>query len=93
MARINRGTLGLKVQTNKLVGVTSKGVRVGATHHRAKLTDADVDQIHALYEMGLSYRTIAEKFDDIPGGISRSTVRQIIKCQTRAQVPDHWRRR
>lgn len=93
MARLNRGVASLVARTTKLVGVTTKGVRVGATHHRAKLTDADVDQIHALHEMGLSYKVIAEKFDDIPGGISYSTVRKIIKCQIRAQVPDRWRRR
>lgn len=87
MARLNRGTLAAKVQVRRLVGVNDNGMRVGETHHRAKLTDKDVDQIHALHEMGLGYRTIAAKFDDIPGGISWLTVRDIIKFRIRAQQP------
>ena len=60
---------------------------VGETHHRAKLTDADVDLIHTLHEAGLSQRQIASKFDDLPGGISRSTVRDVLSGRIRGNAP------
>ena len=68
------------------------GCRIGETHHRAKLTDADIEQIFALRDLGLSYRVIALKFDDIPGGISKSTVRDVLKCRIRAQVATNFKR-
>lgn len=81
----------------KLVGVNELGLRVGETHHRAKLTDADVDLIRELYEEthlpdgrvlpGLSYKQIAERFE-----ISKSTVRDIIKCRRRFQFVSRWKR-
>ncbi len=93
MARLSRGVLARKVKANRLVGLTDKGSRVGETHHRAKLTDADVEQIFALREFGLSYRQIAEKFDDIaPGGIAKATVRDVLKFRIRAQVPAKFKR-
>ena len=74
-------------EMKRTLAFNDRGCRVGETHHRAKLTDADIDQILELRELGLSYRQIAEKFDDIPGGISKSTVRDIVKCRIRAQTP------
>ena len=71
----------------KLVFVNDRGKRIGQDHHRAKLTDADIDLIFELREAGLSYLEIAGKFDDIEGGISRSTVRDILKGRRRAQLP------
>lgn len=79
-------------KTANMIAVNERGARVGETHHRAKLTDADIWQILELRDAGLSYREIAEKFDDIPGGISKSTVRDIVKCRIRAQVPSGYRR-
>lgn len=76
----------------RMLAFNELGLRVGETHHRAKLTDDDIAQIMALRDLGLSYREIAEKFDDIPGGIAKSTVRDIIKCRIRAQVPSTYRR-
>lgn len=73
--------------TYKLVFVNDKGNRIGEDHHRAKLTDADIDLIFYLREAGLSYLEIAQKFDDIPGGISRCTVRDVLKGRRRSQVP------
>lgn len=44
--------------------VKGKGYRVGEIHHRAKLTDHDVDLIIELREKyKLTYTDIAEKFD------------------------------
>lgn len=71
---------------NLRVALNEAGYRVGETHHRAKLTDADVDTILALREYGLSYREIAEKFDD-GVEISKSTVRDVCSGRIRAQAP------
>jgi hypothetical protein len=73
--------------TYKLVFVNDKGKRIGEDHHRAKLTDADVELVFELREAGLSYAQIAGKFDDIPGGIAKSTIRDILTGRKRAQVP------
>lgn len=48
---------------NRLVGVNERGLRVGQDHHRAKITDRDVELIRMLHEAGMSYRVIAEKFE------------------------------
>lgn len=76
----------------KLVFVNDRGKRIGEDHHRAKLTDADIDLVFELREAGLSYLEIASKFDDIEGGISRSTIRDILKGRRRAQMPAATRR-
>lgn len=71
----------------RLVGINEIGKRVGESHHRAKLTDEDVELIHALREAGLTQQAIAGKFDVAPGGISRSTVRDVLSGRIRAQHP------
>lgn len=71
----------------KMVFVNEAGKRIGQDHHRAKLTDADVDLIFYLREAGLSIGQIAKKFDDVPGGISKSTVFDVLKGRRRGQVP------
>jgi len=73
--------------TYKLVFVNALGKRIGQDHHRAKLPDEAIDQIFYLREAGLSYSEIAAKFDDIPGGVSKSTVRDVLKGRRRGQVP------
>ena len=74
-------------QKYKLVGISESGCRVGETHHRARLTDHDVDLIRELREHGLTYQEIADKFE-----CGRSTVRDIIKCRRRWQRPDRWKK-
>lgn len=80
-----------------LVGVNEKGLRVGETHHRAKLTDHDIDLIRELHDPtyddagnviapGLSYNVLAEKFC-----CSKSTIRDIVKCRRRFQFVSHWK--
>lgn len=71
----------------KLVGFNEKGSRVGETHHRARLTDHDVDLIRDLRDEGLTYQEIADKFE-----VSKSTVRDIVKCRRRWQRPEKWKR-
>ena len=73
--------------TFKMVFINDKHKRIGQDHPRAKLSDRDVDQIFELSELGLSYAKIAGKFDDIPGGISKSTVRDVLKGRRRGQMP------
>lgn len=72
----------------RLVGLNEKGSRVGETHHRARLTDHDVDLIRDLREeYGLTYQEIADKFE-----VSKSTIRDIVKCRRRWQRPESWKR-
>ena len=73
--------------TTKLVFVNDKGKRIGQDHHRAKLTDPDIELVFELRAAGLSYQVIADKFDDIPGGIGKSTIRDILSGARRAQIP------
>ena len=74
--------------TIKLIGIGENGARVGETHHRAKLTDEDVDLIRELHEdYGLSYRELAVKFE-----VSKSTIRDIVVCRRRWQLPVRWKR-
>lgn len=70
----------------KLIGVNENGLRVGETHHRAKLSDHDIDLIRELHEEGLGYRRIAEKFE-----VSWLTVRDIVKCRRRGQTVSRWK--
>lgn len=75
-----------------LVAVNRRGHAVGETHHRAKLSDADVDLILELHAAGLGYGRIAAKMDHVPGGISKSMVRHVCKGVYRCQTPDRWKR-
>jgi antitoxin component HigA of HigAB toxin-antitoxin module len=75
-------------QNYKLVGISEFGSRVGETHHRAKLTDHDVDLIRELREdHGLTYQCLAEKFE-----CSKSTIRDICRYRRRWQRPDRWKK-
>jgi len=80
----------LAARPGKLLQVNNLGYRVGETHHRAKLADADVETILYLHEAGLSYTQIVAKFDD-GVTVSKSTVRDIITGRIRhqtGQTPD-----
>lgn len=57
------------------------GYRVGETHHRAKLTDHDVELIRLLHEDGMSCTEIATKFE-----CSRSTISDIANYKQRITV-------
>lgn len=73
------------------VGVSDTGRRCGETHHRAKLSDHDVDLMRELAEdtlledgtilPGLSYGQLAEKFE-----VSRGTAFDIVKCRRRYAI-------
>lgn len=70
----------------RFVRVNEHGRRIGEDHHRAKLSDADVDLILELRDEGLSYAAIAHKMDHVPSGIAKSTVRDICAGRIRGQV-------
>jgi hypothetical protein len=75
----------------KAFGYNSHGNRCGETHHRAKLSDADVDLILYLRSEGLSFAAIAAKWD-AGVTISQSTVRDICNGKIRAQHPTVFKR-
>lgn len=54
------------------------GHRIGASHHRAKLTTDQVARIRDDREQGLSYSQLAQKY-----GCGLSTARDICKYWTR----------
>jgi len=64
----------------KLVALNEANRRVGENHPRAKLLDAEVEQVHALVESGLSYAQVAEKM-----GVSKSCVAHIESGRRRGQ--------
>jgi hypothetical protein len=63
--------------------VNDRGHVIGQDHHRAKLTDHDVDLIRELRDEGLTYAEIAEKMD---GLIGKSMVAHICKGRYRSQT-------
>ena len=70
----------------KMIPRNDKGRVIGEQHHRARLTDDEVDLILYLRSQGLTHREIADKFDD--GGFkpSRETVRDICLGHRRSQI-------
>ena len=71
-----------------IVCVYEHGRRIGESHHRAKLSDADVDLVRELREAhGISYEEIAKKF-----AVSKSEVAEICRYEIRAQAPAAFRR-
>lgn len=75
-----------KSARNRLLAVNDRGYVVGEQHHRAKLSDHEVDLVLALLADGMSERLVAEKFE-----IARRTVRDIKAGRIRSQVPTDWR--
>lgn len=71
----------------RTIAVNAKGRRVGDSHHNARLTDAEVDQLLTLHDEGWGYRKLAAMFE-----VSKSLVRNICKGRARCQVPTHWRK-
>lgn len=72
-----------------LVGVTERGYRVGETHHRAKLTNVQVDLIRELHDTRcIGYKRIGRAF-----GVAFCTVRRVVLCESRFQRPARLVRR
>lgn len=75
----------------RIAAVNDEGRVIGEFHHRAKLSDADVDLILALRDAGLSYGAIAAKFDD-KVTVSKQQVYFICAGLKRSQLPKGYRR-
>jgi len=65
----------------KVVLVNSCGYVIGQDHHRARLTDAEVDQIIELRATGCTWPDIADKF-----GISKGQAHDYWSGRRRAQT-------
>lgn len=66
----------------RLVTTNDRGLRIGESHARAKLTDHEVDLIRELHEEhGMGYRLLATKFE-----VSKRTIRDICSYRKRAQT-------
>ena len=73
-------------RSHRLLAVNDKGYVIGEQHHRARLTDHEVDLVLELRAAGLSQELVAEKME-----ISRRTVRDIETGKTRAQTLKDYR--
>lgn len=70
------------------VAVNEEGLRIGEDHPNANLSDADVDLIRDLHEEdGLTYETLAEKFE-----VSKWAIGRICRYERRAQTPSSHKR-
>lgn len=69
-----------------VIAVNEQGVRVGESHHNAKLTDHEIELVHRLHDEGLGYLAIARRFD-----VSKSCIAGIVRCERRAQTPARWK--
>ncbi|MFJ1253410.1 helix-turn-helix domain-containing protein [Cupriavidus sp. CuC1] len=70
----------------RMVAINDQGLRIGEDHQNAKLTDSDVERIRQLHGEGLSYRTLADKFE-----VSKSLIALICRWERRAQTAKNWR--
>lgn len=70
----------------KVVAVNERGLRIGEDHQRAKLTNAEVDMIRRLHAEGLSYRTLAEKYE-----VSKRTIAAICRYERRSEIAMGWK--
>src|SRR4051794_9383294 len=76
------------MRASKLVAVNEGGLRIGEDHPRARLSDAEVDEMRELREdQRWSLPRLALKFS-----VSVSTAHAICAYQSRAQRPAAWKR-
>ena len=65
----------------KSLAVNERGYVVGEQHHRAKLTDHEVDLVLELVDQGVPPGVVARKFE-----ISRRTVRDYVEGRIRSHT-------
>lgn len=63
------------------------GLRIGEDHPNAKLTDAEVELIRSLHKSGMSYTTLARKFE-----VSREAIGRICRYERRGQTPMNFKK-
>lgn len=68
------------------IACNDKGYAIGDSHHRAKLSDAQVDEVHALAAQGWTQAALAKRFN-----CSRRLIRGILSGERRGQVATRWR--
>lgn len=72
----------------RLVAFNEAGLRIGQCHHRAVLTDAEVELVREMHENdGMSYKTLANKFE-----VSKGTIAKICRYERRGQTPANWKK-
>jgi ribosome-binding protein aMBF1 (putative translation factor) len=70
-----------------IVRVNERGRRIGESHHKAMLSDHEVELMRAMREDGLSFDTLAKIFE-----CAKSTVADICHGRIRNQRPAEVRR-
>lgn len=64
------------------IKLNEAGRRIGETHHRSRLSDAEVDLMRDLHEdHGLGYDRLSKRF-----GLARRTVRDIVNYKRRVST-------
>lgn len=71
----------------KIVALNDAGLRIGQYHQSAKLSNDDVALIRQLYESGMNYKDIAEKFE-----VSWHTVGRICRYERRVQTARRFKK-
>lgn len=69
-----------------MVAVSETGRRIGQYHHKAKLTDAEVERLIAMHGEGYGYAKLAKMFE-----ISKSQARNIVTGKKRGCTTAKWR--
>lgn len=69
----------------RLVGVNEQGQVVGQDHHRAVLSDHEVQLLLEMRGEGFSYEWLSAKFE-----VSKSCVQKICTGRSRTQVPARY---
>lgn len=76
----------MKARYRIRIAVNSAGYRIGDSHHRAKLSDREVELVLQLRALGWRYDDIAAKL-----GVGKSCIAKIVRGETRSQTPSDWR--
>lgn len=72
----------------RYVCINDRGLRIGESHHKAKLTNKEVDEVRDLHEiLGWGYRKIAREY-----GVSKSCIAEICRYEKRADTPFDWKK-
>jgi DNA invertase Pin-like site-specific DNA recombinase len=69
-----------RIGRRKLLKFNEDGRKIGESHHRAILTDHEIDLLLELREQGMSYALLVEKFE-----VSRATVQSYCLGRRRNQ--------
>lgn len=75
------------MKKSRSIGVNGRGNRVGETHHRAKLTDHEINLMRDLWEEGeITTPELAEKFD-----VSPAYAWYVTRYRRRVQHVEKWK--